>query len=203
MIMLALRHRDYAAALARRLWTNRLAPHRTWGADEPRRTWRLASPLRATAFARRARESCASWPSLDGMRHLGRLAVIAALLASAACVSSRYGSQSVSIAQLLAHPGEFHGKAVVVLAYAKIEFEGDRLCAVPGAPMQSCVSLSFDDGPYETEQDMDRYLAAQERWRAFDGKRVLVRGTFSRGPSGHFGLFPGEISHIAGVELAS
>lgn len=125
-----------------------------------------------------------------------------ALLASVACVSSRDVSQSVTIDQLLAHPGEFHGKAVAVLAYAKIEFEGDRLCAVPRAPMQSCIWLSYDDGPYETEQDLARYLAARARWRAFDGRRILVRGTFNRGPSGHFGLFRGDISHIAGVELA-
>jgi len=136
------------------------------------------------------------------MRYVGWIVAAVVLLASGACVSSRYVSQAVSIDQLLAHPGEFHGKAVPVLAYAKIEFEGDRLCAVPRAPMQNCIWLSFDDGPYESEQDLARYLAARKRWRAFDGRRVLVRGTFNRGPSGHLSLFPGDISHVVGVELA-
>ncbi len=129
------------------------------------------------------------------------------LLASAGCVSSRDVSQSLSIDQLLTHPGKFDGRAVVVVAYANIEFEGDALCDVPSAPLKSCIWVTYIDGPLkhwqdETEQDLARYKAIEEKWRAFHGQRVLVRGTFHRGPSGHFGMYPGEINRIIGVTLA-
>ena len=136
------------------------------------------------------------------MRFFGKIISAVALLASVGCVSSRDVSQSLSIDQLLAHPSKFDGRAVVVVAYANIEFEGDELCDVPSAGREGCIWLTYDDGPYETEQDLARYQAAEEKWRAFHGKRVLVRGTFNRGPSGHFGMYLGEINRITGVKLA-
>jgi hypothetical protein len=136
------------------------------------------------------------------MRLIERTLSAVALLAIVGCVSSLDVRQSVSIDQLLENPSQFDQKIVVLLAYARIQFEGNRLCAVPGAPNKRCISLVYDDGPYETEKDMARFKAAMEKWRAFDGKYLLVRGTFSRGPSGHFGLSPGEIYRITGVEIA-
>ncbi len=136
------------------------------------------------------------------MRYFGKIISAVALLASAGCVSSRDVSQSLSIDQLLAHPSKFDGRAVVVVAYANIEFEGDVLCDVPRAGRKGCIWLTYDDGPYETEQDLVRYDAVEEKWRAFHGKRVLVRGTFNRGPSGHWGMYLGEINRITGVKLA-
>ena len=138
------------------------------------------------------------------MRYIGKIISAVALLAFAGCVSSRDVSESLSIDQLLAHPGKFDGRTVVVVAYANIEFEGDELCGVPpSAPRnQRCIWLTWDDGPYETEQDLVRYDAAEEKWRAFHGKRVLVRGTFNRYPSGHFGMYGGEINRITEVKLA-
>jgi hypothetical protein len=141
------------------------------------------------------------------MRYFGKIISAVALLASTGCVSSRDVSQLLSIDQLLAHPNKFDGRAVVVIAYANIEFEGDELCDVPSAGGKSCVWLTWTDGPYETEQDLAkdlaRYDAAEEKWRAFHGKRVLVRGTFNRGPSGHFGMYLGEINRITGVKFAT
>jgi len=136
------------------------------------------------------------------MRYFGKIISTVALLASAGCVSSRDASQSLSIDQLLAHPSKFDGRAVVVVAYANIEFEIDTLCDGPSANRGPCIWLTYDDGPYETEQDLARYDAADEKWRAFHGKRVLVRGTFNRYPGGHFGMYPGELNHITGVKLA-
>ena len=141
------------------------------------------------------------------MRYIGRIITVVALLASAGCVSSSDVSQSLSIDQLLAHPSKFDGRAVVVVAYANIEFEIDTLCDVPSAGREGCIWLTYIDGPLkhwqdETEQDLARYKAVEEKWRAFHGKRVHVRGTFSRGPSGHFGMYSGEINRITDVKLA-
>ncbi len=136
------------------------------------------------------------------MRYFGKIISAVALLASAGCASSRDVSQSLSIDQLLAHPGTFDGRAVVVVAYANIEFEGNELCDVPRAGREGCIWLTYNEEPYETEQDLVRYDAVEEKWRAFHGKRVLVRGTFNRGPSGHWGMFLGEINRITGVKLA-
>ena len=60
------------------------------------------------------------------MRYFGKIISAVALLASAGCVSSRDVSQLLSIDQLLTHPSKFDGRAVVVIAYANIEFEGDE-----------------------------------------------------------------------------
>jgi len=138
---------------------------------------------------------------LDSMRYFGKIISAVALLASAGCVSSRDVSQSLSIDQLLAHASKFDGRAIVVVAYANIEFEVDVLCDVP-TPPRTCIWLTYNEEPYETEQDLARYDAVEEKWRAFHGKRVHVRGTFSSGPSGHWGMYPGEISSITGVKLA-
>ncbi len=135
------------------------------------------------------------------MRYFGKIISAVALLASAGCVSSRDVSQLLSIDQLLAHPSKFDGRAVVVVAYANIEFEVDVLCDVPSPP-RKCIWLTYNDEPYETEQDLVRYDAVEEKWRAFHGKRVLVRGTFNRGPSVHWVPYPGEINRITGVKLA-
>ncbi len=135
------------------------------------------------------------------MRYFGKIISAVALLASAGCVSSRDVSQPLSIDQLLADPSEFDGRAVVVVAYVNIEFEINHLCDDPSVRIRPCVWLTWDDGPYETEQDLARYDAAEEKWRAFHGKRVVVRGTFTRYP-GSSGLYRGEINRITGAELA-
>jgi len=138
------------------------------------------------------------------MRYFGKIISAVALLASAGCVSSRDVSQSLSIDQLVADPSKFDGRVVVVVAYANIEFEGNELCGVPpSAPRnQRCIWLTYNEEPYETEQDLARYDAVEEKWRAFHGKRVTVRGTFNSGRSGHFGMYPGEINRITEVKLA-
>ena len=139
---------------------------------------------------------------LDNIRYFGKIIAAVTLLACAGCVSSRGLSGSLSIDQLLADPSKFDRRTVFVIAYANIEFEMDALCDVPGPPRKRCLWLTYDDGPYETEQDLARYQASEEKWRALDGKRVLVHGTFVRGPRGHFGMYPGEINRITGVKLA-
>ena len=136
------------------------------------------------------------------MRYFGKIISAVALLASAGCVSSGDVSQSLSIDQLLAHPSKFDGRAVVVVAYANIEFEMDSLCDLPSVPRRPCIWLTYNDEPYETEQDLAGYQAVEDKWRVFHGKRVLVRGTFNSGRSGHFGMYPGELIRITGVKLA-
>ncbi len=135
------------------------------------------------------------------MRYFGKIISAVALLASAGCVSSGDVSQPLSINQLLADPSEFDGRAVVVVAYVNIEFEINHLCDGLNAYRRPCIWLTYNEEPYETEQDLVRYDAVEEKWRAFHGKRVLVRGTFTRYP-GNFGLYPGELNHITGVKLA-
>ncbi len=136
------------------------------------------------------------------MRYFGKIISTVALLASVGCVSSRDVSQSLSIDQLLAHPSKFDGRAVVVVAYANIEFEGNELCDVPRAGREGCIWLTYNEEPYETEQDLARHKAVEEKWRAFHEKRVLVRGTFNRGPIVHWVPYPGEINLITGAKLA-
>ena len=135
------------------------------------------------------------------MRYFGKIISAVALLASAGCVSSRDVSQSLSIDQLHAHPSKFDGRSVVVVAYANIEFEGDVLCDLPSPP-RDCIWLTYNEEPYETEEDLARYDAVEEKWRAYHEKRVIVRGTFKLWGDGRFRLYPGEINRITEVKLA-
>lgn len=106
----------------------------------------------------------------------------------------------VSIIQLIANPDRYHGKVVFLSVYPKVEFEGDCLCMVPNAASsKDCLWLQYDDGPWETDKDMERYKRAQARWKPLSGKRVSVRGTFNKNNTGHFGLFSGALEKIADV----
>ena len=134
------------------------------------------------------------------MRYFGKIISAVALLASVGCVSSGDVSQPLSINQLLANRNKFDGRAVVVVAYVNIEFEINRLCDDLNVRIRSCISLTYNEEPYETEQELARYDAVEEKWRAFHGKRVVVRGTFTR--YRNFGMYAGELNHITGAELA-
>ena len=106
----------------------------------------------------------------------------------------------VSLIKLIATPEAFHGKKVFVSGYAFIEFENNNLCLVPEpASSQDCVWINYDDGPYETEADHERYLAAERKWAQYNRKRITVRGVFDASGSGHLGGSSGEIGHISDV----
>ncbi len=131
---------------------------------------------------------------------LGTMAVAAVSMALADEPAVKDNGQLVSIINLIATPERYDGKLVFLSAYATVRFEGNSLCMTQQpASASDCLWLEFDDGPYETEQDYQRYKLAEAKWKKYNGKRISVRGIFNRGNTGHFGLWPGAIEKIVDV----
>ena len=106
----------------------------------------------------------------------------------------------VSLIRLIAAPEAFHGKKVFVSGYAFIEFENNNLCLVPDpASSKDCVWINYDDGPYQSEADHERFLAAERKWVGYNRKVITIRGVFDANGSGHLGGSSGEIGHITEV----
>ena len=141
------------------------------------------------------------------MNNLTRMVVLMFLFAGLEGCAPLSGTRKqhtirVSVAQLTSEPSVFHGKQVSVSGYAQIQFENDVLCPQrQPVTSRSCIWLNYDDGPYESEADMARYDAAEERWRSFDGKRIRVVGTFDARDTGHLGSTSGGLHHIIDVSV--
>lgn len=130
----------------------------------------------------------------------GVMLLAVASMASADEPAYKENGERVSIINLIATPERYDGKLVFLSAYATVKFEGDSLCMTQQpASTSDCLWLQFDDGPYETEQDQQRYLRAKAAWQKHHGKHISVRGIFSRKNTGHFGLYSGAIEKIVDV----
>ncbi|WP_431260871.1 hypothetical protein ACQ86G_12630 [Roseateles chitinivorans] len=94
---------------------------------------------------------------------------------------------SASLIQLIATPWGFDGRRVQIIGFVRLEFEGDA------------IYLHRDDEAAGIQKNglwlEVEGLSAQER-REFDGRYVLVEGTFSMQDRGHFGLWSGAIRDI-------
>jgi len=133
-------------------------------------------------------------------RSIAGIAALAFGAAFAADQAEQDRGEYVSIVQLIANPDRYHGKVIFISAYATIRHEGDSLCMVPkAASSKDCVWLRFDDGPYETEKDFARYERARAKWQRLSGKRISVRGTFSKTDTGHLRMYSGGIGKISDV----
>lgn len=94
----------------------------------------------------------------------------------------------VSIAELLAHPGLFHGKRVRVVGFLRLEFEG------------TAVYASREDEAQRLHRNglwVD-FLnkAVSDRADAVNNRYVLLEGTFDAEFTGHMGLWSGAIRDI-------
>jgi hypothetical protein len=108
---------------------------------------------------------------------------------------------ALTVKQLLLNADKYNGKSVFVSAVAFIELENMALCSTRTKGRgNSCVWLEIDAGPYESPSDRHRYEQALAYWAKFHGKQVKVRGTFTSGESGHFGMWPGAIEQVSEVE---
>lgn len=99
-----------------------------------------------------------------------------------------FSAIDVSIIQLIANPSEYHGKKVRVIGVGNLEFEGDGLYLSKddlkyGTNNSLWLVLSLDATPYEDAME-------------YNGKYVLVEGTFDMNNKGHFGMWLGAIVDI-------
>ena len=108
--------------------------------------------------------------------------------------SANHDADDVSIIQLISNPEKYDGKVVRVIGVGNLEFEGDA------------VYLSRDDWKnwvcknglwIELGDDATSYNVA----KCWNGKYVIIEGTFEQESTGHFGMWSGAITDITRYEL--
>jgi hypothetical protein len=78
--------------------------------------------------------------------------------------------RAISVMDLINAPARYDRKKVIVQGILFLEFEGVSLCDGRKEPSR-CIALSADDGPYETEEDFERYSIRMARLEKF---KVIV-----------------------------
>jgi hypothetical protein len=104
------------------------------------------------------------------------------------CLAASQSAESVSMVQLIATPEKFDGKAIQVVGFLRLEFEGNAL--------------------YLHREDYDHGIYRNALWIEFphdqdgdkvNGRYVFVQGTFRAKLHGHMDLFSGTISDAASL----
>lgn len=122
------------------------------------------------------------------------LCVAASTIASA---QPRDLGEKVSLINLIATPERYHGKVVFVSVYVTIGLEDMSLCPSNQVlTSKDCLWLTIDSGPFETEQDLKRYMERETLWKQFHGQVLSLRGTFNKENTGHFGGWSGSIEKV-------
>ena len=95
--------------------------------------------------------------------------------------------QDVSLLQLIANPNQYDRKLVRVIAFCRLEFEGNAL--------------------YLHREDFEHSISKNGVWlqvgwpvpdnrRAMNDEYVIVEATFSAEHKGHFGMFSGSLEEV-------
>jgi hypothetical protein len=101
----------------------------------------------------------------------------------------RIVARVVSLRELIAHPNEYDGKRVSVVGFYHSEFEGNEL-------------RSNEKSDYAENVWCDTISSFALKGTAFEQDCwARIDGTFLKGPSGHFGMWPGEITGVTRFEI--
>jgi hypothetical protein len=101
--------------------------------------------------------------------------------------------QSVPLVQLMANPNSYHGKRLMVIGYAHIEFEGHGLYLHREDYRNGTGNVLWIGGG---KVPLPNQLALNDKF-------VMVVGTWNAERRGHMGMFIGEIEKIESYELWS
>ncbi len=111
---------------------------------------------------------------------------------------------SATLAELIANPAAYHGKALSVVGYVTIEFENMTLCpSATETRMSDCLWLTIDDGPHRTDADFARYQSKRQVWDRFHRKTVAIKANFDQVEKGHFSMWPGGLGKVTKVNDVS
>ncbi|HET6327107.1 MAG TPA: hypothetical protein VFG04_20670 [Planctomycetaceae bacterium] len=102
------------------------------------------------------------------------------------------GPQDVSLIRLIANPNDFDGKPVRVIAFLRLEFEGNALY-VSRADYENHISKN---GIWIDVPDLVRKEASE-----YSDRYVLVEGVFSAKDQGHMHLFSGALHKTSRLEV--
>ncbi len=98
-------------------------------------------------------------------------------------------ARQTTLQELISHADKFDGKRVSVVGFYHGEFEGNELRAAEKSDYKKNVSCDT------ISTFAPKGVAfAQDRW-------ARVEGTFLRGPAGHFGMWPGEITRVTRFDV--
>jgi len=108
----------------------------------------------------------------------------------------------VSIIQLISNPIEYHEKYIRVIGIGNLEFEGNSvyLCKDSWFNFVSKNALWLSIGGEIIDDELWYYingeLISEEDAQKYNGKYVLIEGTFDMNITGHRGLYSGGIYNI-------
>jgi hypothetical protein len=102
----------------------------------------------------------------------------------------------VELADVLAHPDEYHGKRVSVVGFFHEEFEGSCLAIDEAAARRPDYQHSVWRSGSSTFADKSAISDRNDSW-------LRVDGIFLRGPAGHMGLWPGEMIRLTRIKPVS
>lgn len=129
------------------------------------------------------------------------LALLFCALSITNCLSAEFEKgQRVSLFRLIANPNPYHSKVVFVTGYVSIALEDMSVCPIRDPlTRQDCLWLKIDDGPFETDKDMERFDKRKRAWIKFHKKVVSIRATFDKNETGHLGGWSGGLTKITEV----
>jgi hypothetical protein len=91
--------------------------------------------------------------------------------------------------QLIANPSKYHGKWVQIHGYLHVRFEDYAIYF----SKESADHLWGCNGFWV---DFDKTAISYDGAKQFDGKHVLIEGTFDKDDYGHLGLWKGAITKV-------
>jgi hypothetical protein len=105
-------------------------------------------------------------------------------------------ARAVKLADILAHPDEYHGKRISVVGFYHGEFEGSSLAIDQAASRDRDYNHSVWRSSASTFADKSAINDRNDSW-------LRIEGIFLRGPTGHMSLWPGEIVRLTHIEPVS
>ncbi len=123
------------------------------------------------------------------------LAVVLLTPALVGCGSKPYYPTPVDVtfSELFSRPEQYDGKRVRVIGVGNIEFEGN------------CIRPGMEDYLYHTHNavwiELGEKAPSKEEASEYNGKYVIVEGTFDKDEKGHYDMFRGTIKDVSRYEL--
>jgi hypothetical protein len=111
--------------------------------------------------------------------------------------------ETVPFVKLLASPETYTGKRVRVAGFLHVKFEDSALYLTKDdgdfVTLANAVWIEYDSNPSLELQERKRTGETRNDLKQFDGKYVLLEGTFTPDRRGHLGAFQGTIEKVTRV----
>lgn len=102
----------------------------------------------------------------------------------------------VSMIQLLANPSHYHGKRVRVVGVASLDFEANHLFL-----SKEHLKYSVQKNALWINMDFNALKKSENEAEEYNGKYVLIEGTFNKDETGHMEMNSGGIDKITRYDL--